>query len=416
MSSLTAGSITNNSVTLSYVVDNSSRDFSVFMSLFNVEGTPSFSTIEAAYPTGLTTTRGISPFETLSGSQTLTGLSPNTTYSFMYAVTRDDPRDVGFDPADVIFRRPLSPPGTFRTLGPPEFTDETVASPGTVNTFYDDGVTATAVTSYSLASGSLPPGIGLATNTGRISGTPTVAGSYSFRVSANNSYGSQLTPTLTIVINPLAPVWIDQTIASPAIKDAAYSDGVSASNSAQYQISSGTLPAGITLNTSSGAIAGTATAVGTSNFTVQAYNVTGTISVGLTLEVIDGLPAPVFTDDVLSTDLRRGISYSDGVTASDATAYTTVGTFVPGLTLGTADGTVIGTPTAQGTYNFDIVASNAAGSATASFSLPVKPGARRWDGSAWVRVQTYKRWDGSAWVDVTQSRRWNGSAWVAADL
>jgi hypothetical protein len=346
----------------------------------------------------------------------LTGLSPNTTYSFFYSVTRDDPRDVGFDPADVIFRRPLSPPGTFRTLGPPEFTDETVASPGTVNTFYSDGVTATAVTSYSLASGSLPPGISLATNTGAITGTPTVAGSYSFRVSANNSYGSQLTPTLTIVINPLAPVWIDQTIASPAIKDAPYSDGVAASNSAQYQISSGSLPTGITLNTSSGAITGTPTTVGTSNFTVQAFNVTGTISAGLTLEVIDGLPAPVFTDSTLSTDLRRGISYSDGVTASDATSYTTVGTFVPGLTLGTANGTVTGTPTAQGTYNFDIVASNAAGSATASFSLPVKPGARRWDGSAWVRVETYKRWDGSAWVDVTQSRRWNGSAWVAADL
>ena len=300
--------------------------------------------------------------------------------------------------------------------GLPVFTDSTIASPATVGVAYSDGVSATNTVSYSISAGSLPPGFSLSTNTGAITASnPTTAGTYNFTVSANNASGSTTLP-LSLTVNPATPVWIDQTIASPAFVDSPYSDGVSASNSAEYQISSGSLPTGITLNTSSGAITGTPTVVGVSNFTIQAYNVTGTISVGLTLEVDDGLAPPSFTDSTLSTDLRRGISYSDGVTANNSPSYTTVGTFVPGLTLGTADGTVTGTPTNQGTYNFDIVASNAAGSATASFSLPVKPGAQRWDGSAWVRVETYKRWDGSAWVDVTQSRRWDGSAWVAADL
>lgn len=416
MSSLTVGSITNNSATLSYFVDNTSRSFSVFVSIFNVAGSQSFSTIEANYPTGLVQTRGVGPFSSLTDSVNLTGLSANTTYSYMYAVTRDDPRVTGFDPADVIFRRPLNPPGTFTTLGPPIYTDSTVSSSATVGVGYSDGVSASAATSYSLASGSLPPGISLSTNTGAISGTPSTAGTYSFRVSANNSYGSTLTSTLSITVNPQAPVWTDQTISSPAIKDAAYSDGVSASNQAQYQISSGSLPTGITLNTSSGAIAGTPTVAGTSNFTIQAYNATGTISVGLTLEVIEGLAPPSFTDDQLSTNLRRGIAYSDGVSATDAASYTTVGTFVPGLTLNSSTGAVAGTPTEQGTYNFDIVAANAAGSATASFSLPVKPGAQRWDGTAWQWVETFKRWDGSAWVDVTQTKRWDGSQWVDADL
>jgi hypothetical protein len=414
MSSLTAGSITNNSVTLSYVVDNSSRAFSVFMSLFLVEGTPSFSTIEAAYPTGLTTTRGISPFETLSGSQTITGLSPNTTYSFMYSVTRPDPRTAGFDPADVIFRRPLSPPGTFTTLGPPIFTDSTISSPGTVGVFYADGVTASSVVSYSLASGSLPPGISLSTGTGSITGTPTTAGTYSFTVSANNGFGSTTLP-LSLTINPAAPVWIDQTISSPALKDSPYSDGVFASNSATYSVSAGSLPTGISLNSSTGAITGTPTVVQTSNFTIQASNVTGTITTGLTLQIIEGLAPPVFTDAVLSTDLRRGIAYSDAVAATDATNYATSGTFVPGLTLNATTGAVAGTPTAQGTYSFNIIASNASGSATAPFTLPVKPGARRWDGSAWVRADRIQRWDGSAFVNVGFVKRWDGSAWVNAD-
>lgn len=408
---INATNITNNSVTLEYEFDNSSRSGTTYGHIFLAPGNLSFATIEANAGTYLIQTRGIGPFTVLSDSITRT-VAANTTYSYMYSVTTSST----FNSAQVIYRRPLNPPGTFTSLGPPIFTDATVASPGTVNTFYSDGVSASAATSYSLASGSLPPGLGLSTNTGAITGTPTTAGTYSFVVSANNSYGSTLTATLSITINPLAPVWIDQTIAGTAIKDAPYSDGVSASNSAQYQISSGSLPSGISLNTSTGAITGTATTVGTSNFTIQAYNVTGTISVGLSLEVIEGVVAPVFTDDTLSTDLRRGIAYSDGVTASDATAYTTVGDFPPGLTLGTADGTVAGTPTAQGTYDFDIVASNAAGSATASFSLPVKPGLQRWDGTAWQWVETLKRWDGSSWVDVTQTKRWDGSQWVAADL
>jgi hypothetical protein len=206
-------------------------------------------------------------------------------------------------------------------------------------------------------------------------------------------------------------VWIDQTIASPAFKDAPYSDGVSASNGASYVISSGTLPTGLSLNSSTGAITGTPTVVETKDFTIQASNVTGTISVGLTLEVIDGLAPPVFTDRTQVNELRVGIGYSDSVSASDATNYVFGGTPIPGLSV-SSGGSVSGTPTAQGNYDFTIIASNAAGSATATFDLDVKPGGERWDGSAWQRIQTLKRWDGSAWVDVMSLKRWDGTSWT----
>jgi hypothetical protein len=76
---------------------------------------------------------------------------------------------------------------------------------------------------------------------------------------------------------------------------------------------------------------------------------------------------------------------------------------------------VTGTPTAQGNFDFTIIASNAAGSATANFDLDVKPGGRRWDGSSWQRIETFKRWTGSEWVDVMSSKRWSGSAWINAN-
>ena len=355
---------------------------------------------------------------TASTSVSLTGLSASTTYDIKVgaqnSVTSIHNSTYGY--TGVQEHTGTAADTTATTAGNlPVFTDSTISSPATVGVSYNDGVSATNTVSYSIASGSLPPGIGLSTNTGAITGTPTTAGSYSFSVSANNASGSTTLP-LSLTVNPAAPVWIDQTIASPALKDSPYNDGVAASNNPTYTISAGSLPTGLSLNSSTGAITGTPTTVQTNNFTIQASNVTGTISVGLTLQVIEGLAPPVFTDSTLSTDLRRGIAYSDGVSASDATNYATSGTFVPGLSLNASTGSVAGTPTAQGTYDFDIVASNAAGSATASFSLPVKPGAQRYDGAAFVWVNELSRWDGAEFVDVEFVKRWNGSAWVNADV
>jgi hypothetical protein len=45
-------------------------------------------------------------------------------------------------------------------------------------------------TSYTIASGSLPPGLTLTAATGAITGTPTTAGSYSITVNASNGAGT----------------------------------------------------------------------------------------------------------------------------------------------------------------------------------------------------------------------------------
>lgn len=408
---INAVNITATSATLEFEVDNTYGK-TVYAYIFQGPAGLTYQQLEAnpaAYgklgktiPTGTTT----------GGSVTVSNLIAGTSYTYLMTVT-----DVNlFDPADTIFRRPLNPPGTFTTLAPPVYTDSTVKSTATQGVYYSDGVSATGAVSYSLYSGSLPPGISLSSNNGSITGTPSSSGSYSFRVSANNAAGSTLTGTLSITVAPPAPVWIDQTINPTAYEDAPYSDGVSASNSPSYRISSGALPTGISLSTSTGSITGTPTTAGTSNFTIQAYNSSGTISVGLTLEVISGLAPPEWTDNTLSTALRVGSAYADAVSASDAASYAVVGTIVPGLSLNTSNGSVTGTPTAQGTYPFTLQAINAAGTATANYNLTVAPSVRKYDGTDFETwATTLKRWDGANWVDVTWVRRWNGSIWENAD-
>jgi hypothetical protein len=67
-----------------------------------------------------------------------------------------------------------------------------------------DLIPAATPTSYSIVSGSLPPGITLAsvsgTDQGNISGTPTVLGSYTFTIRATNIYGTADKP-VTMNVN-----------------------------------------------------------------------------------------------------------------------------------------------------------------------------------------------------------------------
>lgn len=120
---------------------------------------------------------------------------------------------------------------------------------------------------FALRAGSLPAGITLNATTGVVSGTPTTAAAYAgigIRVTDARGRTADLGSfTITVAL----PVAIAGTPVTTATKDSPYT-GFSASASHGttpyvYSLHAGTLPTGITLNASTGAVAGTPTVVQT---------------------------------------------------------------------------------------------------------------------------------------------------------
>ena len=150
------------------------------------------------------------------------------------------------------------------------------------------------MTSYSVAP-ALPAGLALNTGTGAITGTPTaVTAAASYTVTATNSGGST-TVGVTITVNDVAPSGLTYS-ANPAV----YTTGTAiAANTpsngggtvTSYSVSPA-LPAGLGLNTTTGVISGTPTAItATASYTVTATNTGGSTTVGVTITVNDVAPS-----------------------------------------------------------------------------------------------------------------------------
>ncbi len=139
-------------------------------------------------------------------------------------------------------------------------------------------------TSFS-ASG-LPAGLTVDTATGLISGTPTVTGTSSVTLIASNSHGTGSPATLTLTVNPATtfPTITSATSAS-GLQGGMFTYQMAANHTPTSYAATG-LPAGLTLNTSTGLISGTPTGSGTSSVSLSASNASGTGPVAiLTLTV-----------------------------------------------------------------------------------------------------------------------------------
>jgi hypothetical protein len=210
--------------------------------------------------------------------------------------------------------------------------------------------------------GNFPAGLTLATD-GSISGTPTAAAIDTFTVTVTDANGC--TDTHEYILTVGCP-----TITLPAslpagVVGTAYSQSVAASGGSVpygYAVTVGSLPNGLTLNPTTGAITGTPTVGNTFNFTVTATDVYGCVgsqaySVTMNCPAITVSPASLPNGTI-------NVAYTQTITASGATApYTfavTVGTLPTGITLSTA-GLLAGTPTVGGSFPITVTATDANG-------------------------------------------------------
>ena len=224
----------------------------------------------------------------------------------------------------------------------------------------------TPAPTYSILSGSLPEGLSLNEQTGEITGTPTVPGSYSVTLGASNGIGDPVPLVLTGIVTN-APVWVDTVLGDLRV-GTAFSDGVFAQGTpaATYSVTDGALPAGLTLNALTGAITGTPTASGRFAFTITASNGVGEgVAHEFTGTVVKS-PALAPGSGVKLPQLQQGtyleIDLSAGVDSDPAPTYlVTSGALPEGLSLDPVTGILSGTPTQEGPYSFIITVDNGTG-------------------------------------------------------
>ncbi len=234
--------------------------------------------------------------------------------------------------------------------------------------------TNTAAT-FSLSAGSLPPGLSLASN-GAITGTPTTVGSFSATIAATNLNPTPTTRVVNFNISLGPPVFTSGTSASGAV-GATYTAGsplytATATNGPNNFAAPGGLPAGLSINSSTGVVTGTPTTAGTASFniTAQNSNTTATQSVSFSISNV----APVITSAGPAPG-QTGVAFSFQITATNAPSPTGYGAtgLPPGLTVSNT-GLISGIPTAVGSFSTTISASNGTGTGSLAISIPITLG------------------------------------------
>ncbi|UYK72905.1 putative Ig domain-containing protein [Xanthomonas sacchari] len=233
----------------------------------------------------------------------------------------------------------------------------------TAGTSYSQTLSAsggTAPYGFAITTGTLPVGM-LLSSAGVLSGTPSGTGSFNFTVSATDSGASPISGSRAYTLTVAAPtVTLPATTLPNGTAGQAYSAAITQASGGiapyTYAVTAGALPAGVTVNSATGALSGTPTVTGNFSFTLVATDSTsgtpGQASRSYTLAIV----APTLT--VAPSTLpsgTAGTAYSQTLSTSGGTApYTyalSSGALPAGLSL-SSTGVLSGTPTVAGSFTF----------------------------------------------------------------
>jgi hypothetical protein len=222
-----------------------------------------------------------------------------------------------------------------------------------------------------VSAGAVPPGLTFDQG-GTLTGTPTTKGTYDLTIEVT-SIGKTASAAFTLPVYD--PLVISTTSLANGLIGSAYSETLLATGgdgTYTWSLTSGSLPAGLALDSNTGTISGTPTTGETGSFTVQVASggLTATADLSINLYAVLSVTTSSLPN---ATD---GVSYSHSLAASGGDAnYSwsiTVGALPDGLSLTPSSGLISGTPTTIGTSSFTAqVVSGDAQTATAALSLEV---------------------------------------------
>ena len=230
--------------------------------------------------------------------------------------------------------------------------------------------------SWSVSSGSFPPGLRLASE-GVVSGTPTASGNFSFYVRVSypvepGCNGGWSDKRVTIPVKPEVPRLIlqpEQTGVPISTVGAPFSLQMTSnlSDGKTWSIVSGALPPGLQIGSTDGLISGSPTTAGAYSFTVGAVVTNDPLATparsdtkALVITVRD--PVAIAPSEEQGPS-EVGVDYESVLAASGGAGGTytwalSAGALPRGVTFG-PDGVISGTPRAAGTYRFTVTATDA---------------------------------------------------------
>ena len=223
-------------------------------------------------------------------------------------------------------------------------------------------------------SATLPANLGLAysSSTGKITGTPKYPGTYTIPIDATNPGGAGTAANLQFVVTPNgAPPSITSPGTAAATTAIAFTYPITGINNPTL-FSASNLPPGLSVNTGTGVISGTPTTAGTySSIVLTASNAGGEATEDLTITVSRNPNAPTITSP-LTAGGNVAVKFSYQVVATNTpTAYSAI-PLPPGLSI-SATGLISGSPTATGTTDTVLKATNASGSDTETLIITIGP-------------------------------------------